>query len=227
MTIFALRVAALALLAATPNVAWASGGAYIVDDYEISDPGTCRIETWGAAAENGDWLAVVAPACTFRALPMVEFGLEGHRTHTSGLPGYNLNAKAKAVLGESGRGAGFSLAANIAYDPDANRLDSLYFYAPLTLKPSAAVKLNLNLGWFRDQIAARDLIAWGAGLDWAARETLIVTGELFGHNEGPAGFQFGLRPTFLNDRLEIDIIAGRNITGTTANWLTFGATIIF
>jgi hypothetical protein len=49
--------------------AFAAGGPYVVDDYEVPAPGECQIESWASFGGGSDRIFVVAPSCTFAAAP--------------------------------------------------------------------------------------------------------------------------------------------------------------
>jgi hypothetical protein len=40
----------------------AAGAAYQVDTAEVSEPGSCKVESWVSSAENRDVIAAVSPA---------------------------------------------------------------------------------------------------------------------------------------------------------------------
>jgi hypothetical protein len=46
-----------------PGEAWAANGAYAVDAADISEVGSCKVESWLSTATNTDFAAVANPSC--------------------------------------------------------------------------------------------------------------------------------------------------------------------
>jgi hypothetical protein len=46
-----------------PGEAWAANGAYAVDAADISEVGSCEVESWLSTATNTDFAAVANPSC--------------------------------------------------------------------------------------------------------------------------------------------------------------------
>jgi hypothetical protein len=52
--------------------AWAANGAYAVDAADISDVGSCKVESWISTATNTDFSAVANPSCVIDPFKPVE-----------------------------------------------------------------------------------------------------------------------------------------------------------
>lgn len=206
---------------------YAAGGPYVVDDFEVT-PGEAKVETWASFGDNADALYVVNPSYTLDALHGIELSAQLTRSHEDDDWGTALAPKIKATilsLDRYGVGVGFIMTG--AYNLRTDRTETYAAIVPLTVEPIKNVRININLGWEHDQEAEKDLMVWGVGSDWQIRENLALIGEVFGRNEGRTGFQLGLRPTVLDDKIDLHLVAGRNITDATANWITVGLTLRF
>src|SRR5450432_109345 len=71
-----------ALLAA--GSARAANGAYAVDAADISEVGSCKVESWLSSATNSDFSAVANPSCAVNILRPVELSLQTVRARSDG-----------------------------------------------------------------------------------------------------------------------------------------------
>ena len=46
-----------------PIAPFAAGAAYQVDTADVSEPGTCKVESWVSFAKNGDFIGSTSPDC--------------------------------------------------------------------------------------------------------------------------------------------------------------------
>lgn len=145
---------------------------------------------------------------------------------TNGAPRWPPRIKATILpLDRYGVGVGFAIAS--AYNLRTDRAETISTVVPLTIEPIEDVRINLNLGWEHDKEAEKDLMIWGVGSDWQINDNLALIGEVFGKSEGRAAFQVGLRPTLLDGKIDLHLLAGRNITEVEATWITLGLTLRF
>src|SRR6476620_2235299 len=99
--------AILALLAA--GDARAANGAYAVDAADISEVGSCKVESWMSAATNTDFSAVANPSCVADIVRPVELSLLTNRFRSDGDWSTSIAPKAKTNLVPTGIGTfGFS-----------------------------------------------------------------------------------------------------------------------
>src|SRR5258707_13565781 len=76
---------AAAILAWLPaGKAWAANGAYAVDAADISEAGSCKIESGLSAASNTDFSAVANPSCVVNPFKPVELSMLTNRARSAG-----------------------------------------------------------------------------------------------------------------------------------------------
>jgi len=213
----------------------AAGAAYQVDTAEVSEAGSCKVESWVSTAQNGDFVAAVAPACVVGLFRPIEFSAQITRTRTDGEWGSAVTPKIKTNIIPSAIGSwGVAITATAAYDALTRQNTSLAVTVPATLRLSNVVRINANAGWQLDRIEHRHYFTYGAGFDWRTPDNVwTLTGEVFGlagTNETwsvvASRFQLGLRFRPI-DRFNIDLIYGRNIGGENSNWLTVATIVRF
>jgi hypothetical protein len=217
--VFSAALALIAFAGASP--ALAAGGARVVDDAAVTTPGTCVVETWLTASTDANRLFQFAPACTLRALPVLEIG--GAITH-SWAPGVNdtvITPAAKVnLVDETRRGWGVAVSAGVGFSVNRGEVDSANINVPLTI-PVGRVRLNLNASWLWSRAEGHSAFV-GVQADWTVRPDLDVMAEVFTRDSGRAGGQIGLRWTPGGGNVDFDLIAGRYIDGVTPTSLTVG-----
>lgn len=231
-TRIAVIFAAFAWLA--PQAAHAANGAYAVDAADISEVGSCKVESWMSAASNTDFSAVANPSCVVNPFMPVELSLNTNRARSDGEWSTTLSPKAKTNFIPTGIGRwGLSAYAGGSFDAATGENLSVFAVIPATYRLSETMRVNLNGGWLWDRTVDRHYLIYGIGFDWKFTETLQWTIEAFGQagaSDTPSvvhpRFQTGVRYR-PNDIFSVDVIYGRNITGENANWITLGTTIRF
>jgi len=210
-----------------PAPALAAGGPYVVEDAEVIETGSCEVEAWYARAGRHDWQTTLAPACNF--LGDTEIGADLIRAREAGDRSSSLTFHGKTVLSDAGPdGVMAGLMAGIGYNMSDDRFDGIFALVPLSFDPSDDLRLNLNLGWeYERGDNTRHYLTWGTGFDWEVHHQVSMIGEIFGRHRGKPGAQIGLRPELIEDRLHLDIVYGRNLTGERDNWLTVGGAVRF
>ena len=236
------RATLAALLAATAIWPWLAGearaanNAYAVDAADISETGSCKIESWLSSATNTDFSAVANPSCVvdpFKLKP-VELSLLTNRARSDGEWSTTLAPKAKINLVPTGVGKlGFSFYAAGAFDAVTGENLTVAAVIPATWRLSEAMRINANGGWLWDRTSDKHYFTYGLGFDWKFTETLQWTIEAFGQ-AGASDVPSTVRPRFQtgvryrpNEIFSVDLIYGHNITGENANWITIGTTIRF
>src|SRR5258708_13857460 len=112
---FAELTAVSASLAA--GDARAANGVYGVDAADISEAGSCKVESWISAATNTDFSAVANPSCVANIFRPVELSLLTNRFRSDGDWSTNIVPKAKTNLVPTGIGKfGFSFYAAGSFD---------------------------------------------------------------------------------------------------------------
>src|SRR6478752_4669687 len=226
-----VAAAAVSLLA---NEARAANGAYAVDAADISEVGSCKVESWISAATNTDFSAVANPSCAVNIFRPVELSLQTLRSRSDGDWSTTIAPKAKTNIAPTGIGRlGFSFFAGGSFDVLTGENLSAFAVVPATFRLSETMRINFNGGWLWDRTADRHYLTYGIGFDWKFTDVLQWTIEAFGQ-AGAADTPSVVRPRFQtgvryrpNEIFSVDVIYGRNITGENANWLTLGTTIRF
>ena len=225
-------IAILALLAATE--ARAANGAYAVDAADISETGSCKVESWISTASNTDFSAVANPSCVVDVFRPVEASLLINRSRGDGDWSTTINPKAKTNLVPTGIGKfGFSIYAGGSFDALTGENLAVFAVMPATFRLSETMRININGGWLWERTTDRHFLTYGLGFDWKFTDVLQWTIEVFGQ-AGAADVPSVVQPRFQtgvryrpNEIFSVDLIYGRNIMGENANWLTLGTTIRF
>ena len=224
----------VALTALTPDRARAANGAYAVDAADISDVGSCKVESWLSTATNTDFSAVANPSCAVNIVRPVELSLQTVRSRSDGDWSTSLAPKAKWNIIPTGIGKlGVSFYAGGAFDAATGDSLNVFAVVPATYRLSETMRINVIAGWLWDRTVDRHYLTYGAGFDWKFTDTLQWTIEAFGQ-AGASDTPSVVRPRFQtgvryrpNEIFSVDVIYGHNITGENANWITIGTTIRF
>lgn len=215
--------------------AWAAGTAFAVDTSEVSETGSCKIESWYSAASNQDAVAIANPSCVVDMLGRaVELGAQFARQRADEEWASSITPRVRTKLIPTAIGSfGLAIAGGASFDLATAETTSAFAYLPATLRLSEVMRINVNAGWLWDGTADRNYLTYGIGYDWKFAETLTLTLEAFGQAGGgdisattEPRFQAGLRYRPV-DTFSVDLIYGRNINGENANWITLATTIRF
>ena len=236
-----IAVAAITAMAVLPMAdgAWAANGAYAVDSADISEVGSCKLESWISTATNTDFSLVANPSCVADVGRPVEFSVLVNRSRSDGEWSTTFQPKAKTNLVPTGVGKfGFAMYAGASFDALTGDNLTTFAVVPATYRLSETMRINLNGGWLWDRTVDRHYLLYGIGWDWKFTDVLQLTIEAFGQ-AGRADtpsvtspsvtwprFQAGVRYR-PNEIFSVDLIYGRNIMGENANWITLGTTIRF
>ncbi len=214
--------------------AWAANGAYAVDAADISEPGSCKLESWISTATNTDFSLVANPSCVVDIGRPVEFSVLSNRFRSDGEWNTSFQPKAKTNLAPTGIGKlGVSIYAGGSFDALTGDNLTAFAVVPATYRLSETMRINLNGGWLWDRTVDRHYLLYGIGWDWKFTEVLQLTVEAFGQ-AGRADMPGVTRPRFQtgvryrpDEIFSVDVIYGHNITGENASWFTIGTTIRF
>src|SRR6476646_579470 len=205
----------------------AANGAYAVDAADISETGSCKVESWISSASNADFSAVANPSCVVDVFKPVELSLLTNRSRSDGEWSTALNPKAKTNFVPTGIGKfGFSFYAGGSFDALTGENLAAFAVVPATFRLSETMRVNLNGGWLWDRTVDRHYLTYGLGFDWKFTDVLQWTIEAFGQ-AGASDVPVVVRPRFQtgvryrpNEIFSVDVIYGRNIMGENANWIT-------
>ena len=217
----------LALLAPA-DPARAAGGAFAVDDAGVDDVGDCKVEAFSSFAMNDDRVFAVAPACVVSLGRPVDVGMQFDRARSGGEWGTGLTVKAKTAIVPFTDDArfGIAIAGGVGYDLTAHETAEWFVTVPVSIRLNQIFQVNLNVGGLWDRIERRSLVTWGAGVELKVAEQFTVLGEVFGQGSDDPGAQLGLRYT-PHERVDFDVIYGRNLTGERSDWITLGVNLRF
>ena len=212
----------------------AANGAFAVDAADISEVGSCKLESWISTATNTDFSLVANPSCVVELGKPVELSALSSRFRSDGEWGNSFQPKAKTNLVPTGIGkVGFSIYAGGSFDALTGDNLTVFAVVPATWRLSETMRINLNGGWLWDRVVDRHFLLYGIGWDWKFTDVLQLTIEAFGQ-AGQADRPSVTRPRFQagvryrpNEIFSVDLIYGRNIMGENANWITLGTTIRF
>ena len=218
-----ILLTAAAVFCLLPQAALAAG-AYVVDDSGIVEPGKVQIESWYSRSDKKENIGTIDAA--YQLLPNAEFTLLNAYNRAPDSDDDALEAQVKYQLLNDKDNAGWGVAPVFGFAQSAtqNRFGGAYAYIPVTYAPYEALNLRANLGWEYDAVAVRHFLTWGAGSEYHVTRILSVVDEVFGATTRETAAQVG--PRFaLTDNVVLDLIYGRNITFTPANWATVGLTM--
>ena len=211
--------------------AQAANGAYAVDAADISEVGSCKVESWISGATNTDFSAVANPSCVVDPFKPVELSMQTVSSRSDGDWSTTVAPKAKMNIVPTGIGRfGVSFYAGGALTGENQ---TAFVVVPATYRFSETMRINLNGGWLWDRSVDRHYLTYGIGFDWKFTDTLQWTIEAFGQagaSDVPSvvhpRFQTGVRYR-PNEIFSVDLIYGHNISGENANWITLGTTMRF
>ncbi|NWN47484.1 hypothetical protein HT121_07445 [Pseudomonas sp. MAFF 301514] len=212
--------------------AHAAGGSYVVDDGAINAPGECNVDAWYTANrhDSSTHTQTLSPACTFAALPSVQWGAALSRATSTDKGETQVNPQLKAQLwSREDLGLEMALSAGAHFALDRHHgFDGADFNFPLTWQPLTPLRLNLNAGWSHayndgDQ---KHRLTWGTGFEYQVAPLLTLIAERYGQEGGDQAWQAGPR-LHLGEFVDVDLVVGRSLIGDRAQWLTTGATLRF
>jgi len=215
---------AAAGVALVPLPAMAAGGAHGVDDAAVEQPGACHLESWVSDLGGGERLLNLSPACTPGALPTVEIGGTVQQVGAPGERRWLAGPAVKWTLYEGGRGPAVGLAGSALIDLSSGHIDSAALLVPVTFRPADTVTINLNAGGGHSRGEGAHML-YGAQIDFAAGKGVAVMAEIFGRPDQRPTLQAGARWTFDRDRIDLDLLAGRQGGAGGNGSITFGFTI--
>ena len=162
--------------------AHAAGAAYQVDTAEVSEAGSCKVESWVSSAGNHDVIASVSPACVVSMFRPVEVSAQFTRSRADGEWDTGVSPKVKTNIVPTAIGSwGFAISATASYDLITKENTALFVTVPATLRVSNVVRINLNVGWQLDRTTDHNYFTYGAGFDWRTPDNVwTLTGEVFG-----------------------------------------------
>src|SRR3954467_5894459 len=138
--------AVMAALLLPDSGAMAANGAYAVDAADISETGSCKVESWLSSAPNTDFSAVANPSCAvdpFKLKP-VEISVLTNRARSDGEWSTTIAPKAKMNFLPTGIGRlGVSGYINASFDALTGENLTIAAVIPATYRLSETMRINL------------------------------------------------------------------------------------
>lgn len=218
---------ALAAVAGSASVspAMAAGGAHVVDDAGVETPGVCHLETWVSRHDPKGGLLNLAPACTFLALPQVEFGVAIQHTWGSA-PDTTIGPALKLNLRPLDTGVGFGVIGSATWSVNTGQTETASLILPVSIRLHEKIRANINAGWLYTRANRQQNQAFvGAQIEADIAPDLMLMGEAFARDSSQPGAQVGLRWTPRRGNIDVDLLSGRRTDGVTPWTVTLGVTI--
>src|SRR5258708_33947369 len=144
--------------------AWAANGAYAVDAADISEVGSCKVESWLSTATNTDFSAVANPSCVVDPFRPVELSLLTNRSRGEGDWSTTIAPKAKTNFVPTSIGKfGFSFYAGGQFEAVTGENLTAFAVVPATFRLTETMRININGGWLWDRTVDRHYLAFGPG----------------------------------------------------------------
>jgi hypothetical protein len=221
-------MACAAALSAVAQVAWTAGGAHIVEDSEVLEPGLCQVDLWVTRFEPGAGYGDATPTCTLTSLPRLEWGLQFQHYWYNGTATTDqlLGPTAKVNLIPEDTGVGLGFYFNSGVNPRTGDLEVVTLLAPLTLPLNDRVRFNFNAGWSYIRIAdSPDAFFWGGQVEAKVGAEVSLMLETFGRVPGIIGSQLGLRWRPNDGPIDFDLLVGNFFDQLSTRFFTVGVTL--
>jgi len=145
----------------------AANGGYAVDAADISEVGSCKVESWMSTASNTDFSAVANPSCVIDPFRPIELSMQTIRARSDGDWSTTVAPKAKTNFIPTGIGRwGLSAYGGGSFDPATGEALSAFAVIPATFRLSETMRINVNGGWLWDRTVDRHSLTYGIGFDW-------------------------------------------------------------
>lgn len=197
----------------------------MIDDSEVEAAGDCHLETWVTGASGDQWFGNAGVGCTPEAIPAVELGGFVAHAWSSGSDETVVGLAPKLNLRPADSGVGVAVAGSLVYGADRSRLEAASLIAAVTVPASQSLRANLNAGWVWSEAGPGSELFVGAQAEWQVGPSLGLMAEGFARTHGKAGAHAGLRWTSGDGRIDVDLLAGRYVDGTTPTSVTVGLTV--
>jgi hypothetical protein len=210
------------------TAAHSAEGAFAVDNADVNPPGFCKVETWGAAARNGDRVFAVAPLCAVSLGQPVDLAIQVDRANFDGewVTSGALKAKTSIIpLNDTSR-FGIAISGAAVASLRTNQFVAYTVNVPVTFRVTDSLDINVQVGGLWDRIDNRSHVTWGGGFEYTISPQLMLIGEVFGLASEHRGAQAGLRFT-PHEKIDFDLIYGHNLAGEKSDWITLGMNVRF
>ncbi len=216
------------MLALSSPVAQA-GAPLVTDDAAIIEAKSCQLES-SIDAAHGARAYSLLPACNFTGHLELTLGLAG--VNPDGEPSshlYLIQAKTVFAQGDDGFwsvGAVGGVLRDTGLVQDGASSRSYYAKALLSLYPSDALEVDLNLGASSVFGAGATVVA-GVAVQYEVLPRATLLAEVFRDERGPGKYQLGASYAFIPSRFEAYVSYGNRLGNSASDswWTTVGLRI--
>ena len=214
---------------ATCSLVAHAGAPLVTDDAAIVDAKSCQLESWIELARGARAYWAV-PACNFTG--NLELAVGGAGVNPDGTPSsHQVALQAKTVFGQGGDGF-WSVGAVGGVIRDTGPVESgassksYYAKALLSLYPSEALEVDLNLG-ASNVFGAGSTVAGGVAVQYEVLPRTTLLAEIFRDERGPGKFQVGARYAFDPAPIEAYVSYGNRLGSDSGEtwWVIAGVRV--
>lgn len=196
------------------SAALAAGGAHVVEDSDVLEPGLCQVDLWVTRFDPGAGYANATPACTLESLPRLQWGaqFQYYWFNEPQVPDQLLGPTFKVNLVPEDKGVGVGVFFSSGVNLRTGDLEVATLLVPVTIPFNDHVRLNLNAGWQYLRLASiPDAFFWGAQVEAKVGSEVSIMAETFGRALGAAGAQLGLRWRPNDGPIDFDFLVGGSL----------------
>ena len=193
------------------SAALAAGGAHIVEDSEVLEPGLCQVDLWVTRFDPGAGYANATPSCTLESLPRLQWGLQFQHYwfNEPQVPDQLLGPTLKVNLVPEDKGVGVGVFFSSGVNLRTGDLELATLLVPVTIPMNDHLRLNLNAGWQYLRLAdTPDDFFWGAQVEAKVGEETSLMLETFGRARGATAGQMGVRWRPNDGPINFDFLVG-------------------
>ena len=193
------------------SAALAAGGAHVVEDSEVLEPGLCQVDLWVTRFDPGAGYANATPTCTLKSLPRLEWGaqFQHYWFNEPQVPDQLLGPTLKVNLVPEDKGVGVGVFFSSGVNLRTGDLEVATLLVPVTIPVNDHIRLNLNAGWQYLRIAnTPDDLFWGAQVEAKVGDETTLMLETFGRARGATAAQMGVRWRPNDGPIDFDFLVG-------------------
>ena len=126
-------------------------------------------------------VGAVSPTCSVPFVRPLELSTQFNRARASDEWATTATPKVKVNLVSSAIGTpGLAISGTASFDLITGENTSVAIVAPVTLRLSEVVRINVNGGWLWDRTVDRQYLTYGIGVDWRTPDNVwTLTAEVF------------------------------------------------
>jgi hypothetical protein len=193
------------------SAALAAGGANVVEDSEVLEPGLCQVDLWVTRFDPGAGYANATPACTLESLPRLQWGaqFQYYWFNEPQVSDQLLGPTLKVNLVPEDKGVGVGVFFSSGVNLRTGDLELATLLVPVTIPVNDHLRLNLNAGWQYLRIAnTPDDFFWGAQVEAKVGDETTLMLETFGRARGATAAQMGVRWRPNDGPINFDFLVG-------------------